>query len=86
MTYFIKKCFGEIVKKILSAKSECNTRALMTLKEQRELIWMFINIIQYSLEFGNLLEAQLYIEKFFKCNTICNKPISNITNYDCGCK
>lgn len=86
MMYFIKRCFSEIVKKILSAQKDCKTRNLETLKEQRDLIWMFISVIEYSFEFGKLYEAQLYIEKFFKCNTICNKPISELTNYDCGCK
>lgn len=86
MMYFIKRCFTEVVKKILSAQKDCKTRNLENFKEQRDLMNMFINVIQYLTEFGKLLEAQLYIEKFFKCNTICNKPISEVTNYDCGCK
>lgn len=84
--YYIKRCFSEIAKKIISIQAECKTLGLEQLKEQRDLISMFIHVIKYSLEFNKPLEAQLYIEKFFKCNTICNKPISDITNYDCGCK
>lgn len=86
MDYFIKRCFGEIVKKTIDVSKDCHARNLEELKIHRDLIHMFINVIQYSLEFGKMLEAQLYIEKFAKCNTICNKHISSVVNYDCGCR
>lgn len=85
MIYYMKTCYDTIVKNILANRKDCKTRNINYLKEQRDILTMFIHIIQYHVEFGQFMEAQAVIEKFFKCETICRKPISYIEHYDCGC-
>jgi hypothetical protein len=55
------------------------------------MLWMFINVIKYSLELGKLYEAQRFLydaqrflEKFNRCNIICDNNLKTFDN-GCGC-
>jgi hypothetical protein len=81
--YYLNKCFSTLVKDILKDLPTCNSTTLDKKVNDRDLIWMFINVIKYCLNTAQLYEAQRFLEKLNKCNTICTdiKPSSN----GCGC-
>lgn len=81
--YYLNKCFSTLVKDILKDLPACNSTTLDKKVNDRDLIWMFINVIKYCLDTAQLYEAQRFLEKLNKCNTICTdiKPSSN----GCGC-
>ena len=53
----------------------------------RDLIWMGINAIKYSIDIGQYYQAQNILEQITGCNGLCNSASDSIkyTNYDCGC-
>lgn len=88
----LNKCFNVLVKDLLSCLpklgggyEKCITPELSKKISDRDLIWMFINVINYNLQVGQLYEAQRFLEKLNRCNIICgNNQIKTTTN-GCGC-
>jgi hypothetical protein len=46
---------------------------------------MFINVINYNLQVGQLYEAQRFLEKLNRCNIICGNNQVKTTTNGCGC-
>lgn len=90
--YYLNSCFSKLLKDLLSGLpwatggncQRCKSPSLSDKERDRDLIWMFINVIKYNLELGRLYEAQRFLEKLNRCNSICSdlKPIKII---GCGC-
>ena len=71
---FINKC-QESFKSI----SPCSTNTY----NNRDLVWMAINIIKYYVELGQLLQAQRLLEQLNSCGELCSE--SMFQKSDCGC-
>lgn len=71
---FINKC-QESFKNI----SPCSTNTY----NNRDLVWMTINIIKYYVELGQLLQAQRLLEQLNSCGELCSE--SMFQKSDCGC-
>jgi hypothetical protein len=50
----------------------------------RDVLWMGINVIKYSLEVSQYYEAQRILEDLTRCGNLCDTSLINPT-YDCGC-
>lgn len=51
-----------------------------------DLVWMAINAIKYSIEFGMLTQAQAMLEEIFRCTGIAKLNKNNKTgNHGCKC-
>lgn len=90
--YYLNKCFSLLIKDMLkevpkvgSDCQKCTSQDLSQKIKDRDLIWMFINVIKYSLETGQLYEAQRFLEKLNKCNSICGNNNIKTTYNNCGC-
>jgi hypothetical protein len=83
--YYTNKCFSILVKDILKDLPSCNNASLSKKVNDRDLVWMFINVIKYCLDTGQLYEAQRFLEKLNKCNTICSDKLNNTVQNGCGC-
>lgn len=87
--YYLNDCFGKLLKNILrdfsrdcvNCSSDTNSKKIA----DRDLMWMFINVIKYSLDCGELYEAQRFLEKFNRCNIICDYHNLKKWDNDCGC-
>lgn len=81
------QCYFNYVKRMLEAEcskdnscSDCNDEGT----KNRNLIWIFLNALQYHVHFGELQEAQELLESISGCNSLCsNEMFSKL--YDCGC-
>lgn len=88
--YYLNNCFNNLLKTILNdfTKDHCvKTQEYNKRLIDRDIMWMFINVIKYSLESGDskLYEAQRYLEKFNRCNIICDNNLKPTNNNGCGC-
>ena len=89
ITPYLNDCFNQLVKHVLSLLGDscnnCETNEYKLVSTNRDIVWMFMNVIKYSLELRQLYEAQRYLEKFWKCNTFCsqNKLNGNINSNGC---
>lgn len=88
----LNKCFNVLVKDLLSCLpklgggyEKCITPELSKQMSDRDLIWMFINVINYNSQVGNLYEAQRFLEKLNRCNVICSNNQIKTTTNGCGC-
>lgn len=85
--YFLNECFSKLSKELLlSLPDNCN-RNSDSYKQSifnRDLLWMGINVIKYSLERGQYFEAQRIFEQLIRCNNLCDTSIIN-PSYGCGC-
>lgn len=90
--YYLNNCFNTVVKDLLKnlpktdgSCGKCSTSEYEKKVANRDILWMFINVIKYSLETEKkLYEAQRFLEKVNKCNGICGNPL-NTTYNGCGC-
>ena len=87
---YLKKCFINLCKEIFNKRgfSKCSTKGNIDNNTiyYRDLIWMTINIISYFTEFGQLAEAQRFLEKVEGgCNGICKSSYREQTSDGCGC-
>lgn len=85
--YFLMECFNNICKELLSALPyPCNTSTDFKSRVQdRDIIWMGINVINYEISLSQLYDAQRFLEELTWCG-ICNKTSSLTNNYtSCGC-
>ena len=92
--YYLNKCFNTLLKNLLQDIpklgdncGKCLTPEIITKQQERDLVWMVINVIKYSLEVGQLYEAQRFLEKFNRCNNICSRNNLKLLNTvdNCGC-
>lgn len=86
----LKDCYNSLVKKLLDALCGLQKCSAPSAYSQdifnRDLIWMTINIIRYSIEQGQYYEAQRYLEKIQTCGGVCSQPVSNSkSSSGCGC-
>lgn len=87
---YLKKCFINICKELFDKRGfdKCKTKGGIddTIIYNRDLIWMTINVISYLTEFGQLAEAQRFLEKIEGgCNGICKSNYREQTINGCGC-
>ena len=84
---YLQACHFNLIKKALTLLGDscknCDTSDYKLATTNRDIVWMFVNAIKYSLELKNLYQAQMYLEKFWRCNTFCESV--NINSTDCGC-
>lgn len=60
---------------------DCNDEAT----KNRNLIWIFLNAIQYLVKFGEMSKAQELLENItVGCNTLCSSEMFT-KQYNCGC-
>lgn len=88
--HYLNDCFSKLLKNILKgfSKDECNTYSSTEHSKKvadRDMMWMFINSIKYSLSRKEFYEAQRFLEKFNRCNVICDYDNLKFWNNDCGC-
>lgn len=86
----LKKCFINLCKEIFNKRgfTKCQTKGNVdgNMIYYRDLIWMTINIISYLTEFGQLAEAQRFLEKIEGgCNGICKSSYREQAVNGCGC-
>lgn len=85
--YYLNNCFNSLLKEILKAlpkaDNKCYSDEYKNKLFNRDLLWMFINVIKYSLDQGKLYEAQRFLEKLNRCNVICGTP--KLGPNGCGC-
>lgn len=87
---FISKCFLSLCLEIFKSTgfNSCskNNQVDSDLLYRRDLIWMAINAINYSLWFEDYIGAQMIFEKIRGCNGLCKDEFNKLSNHDCGCK
>lgn len=83
--YKLNDCFNTVCKNILtSLPYSCNKSAEMQSKiEERDILWMGINVIKYHIELLQLFEAQRFLESITYCGS-CNGT-TTLTNIYSGC-
>lgn len=82
-TCYINECFYKLCKDLLvEASSRCKLSALSV--QNRDIIWMGLNVIKYLVELNQFYEAQRILESISQCGTLC-KNITLIGGSGCGC-
>ena len=83
----LKECFYNICKALLpKVCGQCITYDLTELIQNRDLIWMALNVIEYCIQLGLYYEAQRHMQWIEECGTICSRKYSiNNGGKDCGC-
>lgn len=86
--YNMWQCYLNYCKKLLEGEctkdSKCPESCDNELSRNRNLIWIFLNALQYYVHFGRFEDAQKFLERISGCNGICHNEIFMKT-YDCGC-
>lgn len=81
------QCYLNYCKKMLEGECSQNSKCSdcdNELTKNRNLIWIFLNAIQYMVKFGELQKAQEFLENISGCNTLCSNEMFS-KQYDCGC-
>ena len=85
--YYLNDCFGKLSKELLvSLQSNCNINDSSYKQKifNRDVLWMGINVIKYSLAVSQYYEAQRILEDLTRCGNLCDTSLINPT-YGCGC-
>lgn len=87
----LEKCYINYCNKIIDSGlcNRCATKSADTeLIYNRDLIWMILNVIKYSVEKGDFSGAQHILEEVNGCNGLCNNNVvgSSAGSRGCGCK
>ena len=89
---YLQSCLNSLIQKALNllgdACGQCETSEYKIVTTNRDIVWMFVNAVKYSLELKQLYRAQKLIEQFWRCNTFCKPYYNNNNKYktnDCGC-
>lgn len=87
--YDLWQCYLNYCKKLFESEcsqtSSCDNGCDDELTKNRNLIWVFLNTIQYLMKLGRPDEAQKLLEEISGgCNTLCSNEMFS-KNYDCGC-
>ena len=75
-TPHLERCFSGLIKNLLQdvyANIQCPNPTLIAKQRDRDIIWMFINGIEYAKKYMNFYEAQRLLERLNRCNIICGK-------------
>ena len=90
----LKKCYIDLVNKILNSNSNSNPKSFggrcfsrnidKDLAFKRDLLMMALNSIKYLIEFCQYAEAQRLLERLVTCNGLCPEP-TNTERRGCGC-
>lgn len=87
-TPHLERCFSGLIKNLLQdvyANMQCPNPTLIAKQRDRDIIWMFVNGIEYAKKYMNFYEAQRLLERLNRCNVICGKnKLLNKTRH-CGC-
>lgn len=81
------QCYLNYCKKML--EGECSQDSKChgcddELTKNRNLIWIFLNALQYYVKFGEMQKAQEFLENISGCNSLCSNEMFS-KEYDCGC-
>lgn len=87
---YINECFYNICKSLLTVLPRLclnKQEEYKLLIQNRDILWMALNVIKYLLELKQYYEAQRILEEVIQCGGICkNNGISNIKGEsNCGC-
>lgn len=84
--FYLMHCYILLAEKLLSINLRCENNQLSELTFNRDVLWMAINIIKYSVEFGDLEGATVRLSKLNYCNGLCKKLNNDTLNISgCGC-
>lgn len=83
-TWHLQDCWFAISLKILEQAKCTNCPNPTQLKENRDLLWMLLNVIQYLIDQDMWFKAECYIEWISTCGAIC-KDQKYENKGDCGC-
>lgn len=83
------QCYLNYCKKLFegecSKNSKCDDSCDDELTQNRNLIWLFLNAIQYLVKLGRIEEAQELLEEISGgCNVLCSNEMFS-KEYDCNC-
>ena len=84
----LERCYHTLVKNLLQcvkSNSNCPSAELVIRERERDLIWMFLSVMKYSIDIGNHFEAQRYLERLNRCNSICSDTKIYRKDSGCGC-
>lgn len=85
--YNLWQCYLNYIKKLLeeecSKDSKCSD-CKNVMYDNKNLIWIFLNALNYYIEFGRFEEAQSFLEDISGCNSLCANEMFDKT-FDCGC-
>ena len=84
----LERCYHTLVKNLLQcvkSNSNCPSAELVIRERERDLIWMFLSVMKYSIDIGNHFEAQRYLERLNRCNNICSDTKIYRKDSGCGC-
>ena len=84
----LERCYHTLVKNLLQcvkSNSNCPSAELIIRERERDLIWMFLSVMKYSIDIGNHFEAQRYLERLNRCNNICSDTKIYRKDNGCGC-
>lgn len=84
----LERCYHTLVKNLLQcikSNSNCPSAELVIRERERDLIWMFLSVMKYSADIGNHFEAQRYLERLNRCNSICSDTKIYRKDNGCGC-
>lgn len=84
----LERCYHTLVKNLLQcvkSNSNCPSAELVIRERERDLIWMFLSVMKYSIDIGNHFEAQRYLERLNRCNNICSDTKIYRKDNGCGC-
>lgn len=84
---YLNDCFFKLNKSLLDLLvTKCKTTGMIKeLTYKRDLIWMALNAIKYSIETQQLFEAQRILDKINKCYSLCDNDSHNFKYNNCGC-
>lgn len=87
MLFNLWQCYLNYCKKVIEGECskdskcpDCNDESA----KNRDLLWIFLNAIQYNVYFGELMNAQILLEDISGCNSLCGNEMYS-KNYKCGC-
>lgn len=83
------QCYLNYCKKMLdnecSKDSNCDSTCDDEMTKNRNLLWIFLNVIQYYVHFGMFDKAQEFLEEITGgCNTLCSNEMFS-KDYNCNC-
>ena len=83
----LRKCYVNIVKKILDDRASINCNNNGVNKEdiyKRDLLSSAISVISYLAEIEQFEEAERLLERISSCNRLCDTTLSNSCGCGCG--
>lgn len=78
----LHKCYFNLSMHLMQL-GPCNPQIYNDLIYKRDMAWMGINVINYLLDEGNPMEAEIILQKLEGCNGVCINEHKRFRN--CGC-